>query len=84
MATCMLTTTDNPYDPFDDFDRWYVYDESKGYHTCGYLDRIGLSYEDLSPGEESFVSDEILDDICEFNVLEKLGFNVSYVKVCKK
>lgn len=34
-----ITTVDNPFDPFTDFDNWYRFDESKGYCTSGYLAR---------------------------------------------
>lgn len=37
MIKSMLTTTDNPFNPFDDFDNWYTYDESMGYHSCSLL-----------------------------------------------
>lgn len=47
----MLTTIDNPFNPFTNFDEWYAWDESKGYQTCGLLARVSkfssaLSYED--------------------------------------
>lgn len=35
-----ITTVDNPYDPEEQFDEWYAYDESHGYHTCSLLDRV--------------------------------------------
>ena len=35
--SCALTTTDNPYDPFTQYDAWYRFDEGKGYHSCAYL-----------------------------------------------
>ena len=38
--TCMITTIDNPYNPFTQFDEWYAFDEGKGYCTSGYLARI--------------------------------------------
>ena len=40
MIESMLTTTDNPFDPFIQFDEWYAFDESKGYHSLSYLSRI--------------------------------------------
>ena len=30
MAKCMLTTHDNPYDPFTLYEAWYHFDEGKG------------------------------------------------------
>ena len=39
----MLTTFDNPFDPFDDFVQWFMYDVDKGYNTCGKIARIAKS-----------------------------------------
>jgi hypothetical protein len=36
----LLTTKDNPFDPFEDWESWYNYDTLKGYDTCGYLARV--------------------------------------------
>ena len=33
----MLSTSDNPYNPFTQFKEWYSFDISKGYNTCSYL-----------------------------------------------
>ena len=38
-----ITTTDNPYNYFDEFDKWFSYDESQGYHTCSYIDNMTMS-----------------------------------------
>ena len=37
MATkqMMLSTVDNPYDPFSEFDKWYAFDICHGYNCCG-------------------------------------------------
>lgn len=51
----MLTTIDNPYNPFTNFDEWYAYDVQHGYDTCGYIARIAnVSYAlpDLDNEEE--------------------------------
>ena len=29
-SKCMLTTFDNPYNPFDEFTSWFMFDEEKG------------------------------------------------------
>ena len=47
----MLTTVDNPYDPFTQFDEWLMFDEDHGYHTCSYLARIAKDTDGLSEDE---------------------------------
>lgn len=44
-SKCMLTTFDNPYNPFDEFTSWFMFDEEKGYHSCAYLGRIANTPE---------------------------------------
>lgn len=36
----MLTTTDNPYNPFTQWEDWYKFDMINGYDCCGLLDRV--------------------------------------------
>lgn len=47
VTKCALTTIDNPYDPFDQFTEWMLYDEEKGYHSTSYLGRIARTYHKL-------------------------------------
>lgn len=65
----MLTTTDNPFDPFTDFDEWYAWDERAGYHTCSYLARIARTSDALSDADQDLAIERAIDEICEFNVL---------------
>ena len=37
---CMLTTFDNPYNPFVDFSSWYMFDCENNHNTCGRLARL--------------------------------------------
>ena len=53
MEKCMLTTTDNPYDPFTEFEAWYRYDEAKGYHSSAFLARIARTSDQLSEQENA-------------------------------
>lgn len=64
-----LTTLDNPYDPFEDFTSWFMYDVEKGYNTCGYLDRVSDVTEDMSQKEASKEIERAIDEIIEHNPL---------------
>ena len=78
MARTMLTTTDNPFDPFTQFDEWYAFDVDLGYNTCAYLARIARSSNELSEDEEDSVVEQAIDEILEFNLL---GIYKKVVKV---
>ena len=69
MKVSMLTTEDNPFNPFDNFDEWNAYDQSMGYNTCSYLARIAVTSHDLSPADEQVAVNDAIDEILEFNVL---------------
>jgi hypothetical protein len=49
----MLTTADNPYDPFTHWAEWYAFDISHGYDTSGYLARVLVSSDELSQADQS-------------------------------
>lgn len=46
-----LTTIDNPFNPFTDFSRWFMFDASNGYNTCGKLDRLTNITDDMTEKE---------------------------------
>ena len=60
---CMLTTFDNPYDPFEQFTLWLLFDKEKGYNTCEYLARIVNLTNDMSEKEIEVATDKAIDDI---------------------
>lgn len=49
--TCMLTTVDNPFDPFEQFTSWFLFDTEKGYNSCSYLARIARTSDQFTEEE---------------------------------
>lgn len=54
-----ITTIDNPYNPFEDFIKWYMFDITKGYNTCSYLSRI-MDLMNLDEENVELAIDEII------------------------
>lgn len=69
MAEHMLTTVDNPFNPFTQFDEWYAFDEASGYHTTAFLARIVRTSHDLSDADQDVAIEAAIDEIVRENVL---------------
>lgn len=68
MATrCALTTFDNPFDPFEQFTSWFLFDEEKGYHSTSYLGRIARTSEQLSDVENEIEIERAIDEIIKYD-----------------
>ena len=65
----MLTTVDNPFDPFTQWDEWYAWDMNAGYHTPGLLARIARVSNDLSEADQYLAIQQAIDEIVRENVL---------------
>ena len=65
----MLSTIDNPYDPFSDYESWYAYDSGRGYNSNAYLARIALLSEDLSISEQKAEVQRAIDEILFYDTL---------------
>lgn len=59
----MLTTVDNPYNPFTQWEQWYWFDEHKGYHTCEYLARVAVTSNAFTPMEEQREQNRAINSI---------------------
>lgn len=69
MRQAMLTTIDNPFDPFEDFRSWDAYDRQAGYFTSSYLARIAQTSDGLSEQEYHDAVEDAIDEIVFENVL---------------
>lgn len=88
MARTLVTTTDNRFNPFTQYDRWAAYDEKEcGYNTMSYLARIASVSPDFSEAEMDQAIEDACDEICEMDlrfISPVTGKEVGYVKVKEK
>mgnify|MGYP003498965169 CR=1 FL=1 len=75
---CLLTTIDNPYDPFEQFDDWFRYDTEFGYDCCSKVARIANVSEDMSDEEYLDETEKAIDAIIQHD------FTNTYKKVTKE
>lgn len=76
---CELTTTDNPWDPIDNFDDWNVYDcVTLGYNSLCYLAREMEDTEGMTLTEYAVAKERAIDKIV---LNDPLGL---YIKVKRK
>ena len=66
---CMITTIDNPFDPFEDFASWYIYDSRKGYNTCGLLALMTHTSDSLIDEVNDYLIEDAIDTIIENDFL---------------
>lgn len=82
MSKCALTTKDNPFDPFDQFDSWYQYDMDMGYGTCSYLARIARTSDQLTEEENDREIERAINEIIKYdfmNMYQKVTLKESKV-----
>lgn len=64
----MLTTVDNPWNPFTNYDEWYTFDHDMGYDTPGFLARIANISLELPETDVDSSIEQAIDEICTLNV----------------
>ena len=64
----MLTTIDNPWNPWTHYDEWWQFDRQMGYDTPGFLARIANVSFDLSDADQGLAIEEAIKEICMYNV----------------
>ena len=81
MKQCMLTTNDNPFNPFDQFDEWLAFDNAKGYNSSGRLMRVAKLNDAMSDTEENAEIERAIDVIIEhdfLNIFKKATKELTY------
>ena len=68
MRAVMVTTDDNPYDYFDQFEQWKDFDENAGYNTLSYLARVANVSDDMPDSIYNKEVERAVDEICYFNL----------------
>lgn len=65
----MLTTIDNPFNPWTHFDSWNAWDQQAGYHTLAFQARIARTGQGLSDADWDKAVEDAIEEIIHENVL---------------
>ena len=77
---CKLTTFDNPFDPFEQFASWFLFDTEKGYNSCSRLMRIANITDDMTQEEADIEIERAIDEIIKYdfmNIYKKVTRNTT-------
>lgn len=69
MVQCALSTVDNPYDPIEDYRRWWLYDVSNGHNTSGVLMRFAEISDQFTDAENMYEIERAIDYIIQHDPL---------------
>lgn len=64
-----LTTIDNPFDPFEEFENWFKFDIQKSYNSCSYLARIARVSDAMTEEERNQELERAIDEIIKYDFL---------------
>lgn len=73
-----ITTIDNPFDPFDDYNSWFMFDVEKGYYSSSKIARLVKTTNDMTEKEEIEAIERAIDRLIEIDPLD------IYVKVVRE
>ena len=71
MVQYMLTTTDNPFDPFTQFKEWNTWDQAHHYNTLSLQARVTHMSEDMSDADQDLALVQGIDEVVRENVSGK-------------
>lgn len=79
MVRCFLTTFDNPYNPYEQFESWYQYDMDHGYNSSGVLMRLAQTSSQFTDNENAYEIEKAIDQIVAadpLNLYKKLKIEI--------
>lgn len=65
----MLTTIDNPFDPFEQFEDWYSFDVHNHHRCCELVGQFAQTSNELSDFDNTKAIDVAIDAIIKEDVL---------------
>ena len=65
----MLSTIDNPWNPFHNFDEWLEFDTTHNYNSLNYVARIANTDSDMNDDIYAEAVNKAIDDILKYNPL---------------
>ena len=75
---CAITTIDNPFDPFEQFTSWLLFDAEKGYYSNNKVARLANFEEDMTEQEMLEENERAID------LLISIDFTDTFKKVYRK
>lgn len=78
----LITTDDNPYDPFTEERQWRAFDEQKGYYTWNLIARLCLASTAMSDEEYDREVEIAIDKV--INMHGGKNYRRAYPKTGKK
>lgn len=72
----ILTTVDNPWNYFTQFDEWYKFDIEHGYDCCGTVARVAKTSNDLPEKINIMITNDAINSIIRndcLNIYKKVA-----------
>jgi len=69
MKQVMITTVDNPFDPFTEYKSWFLFDVDHNYNSDAFLARFARTSDELSDSENAAEIERAIDEIVRIDPL---------------
>lgn len=69
-SNCQLSTIDNPFNPFEQFNDWFMFDVEKGYYSCSKQARLANVTDDMTEQEENAEIERAIDEFIKHDFLD--------------